>query len=443
MSITRDARFIKIDSFLIHSNDKKTKIDIANKIQNISYHEGLLQGPLILTVTYVDSGSIQTDKGLKTIIEGLPLVGEERVQIKIRDAKENLLKLEMYVKIIKLVKQDSLKSVVLLELVSKETIWNEHSRVNCRFDGKISDHVKRILSEPDFLNSKKNLFIESTANSLNLFGNNKKPLYTLPYLAKKAVPEGFPVGNTAGFFFFETSKGFHFQSIEGLLSNTQSGNKKKYRSFIFTNTPDGSGSNIPEGYDKILELTPNAVTGDIQSKLEIGTYKTRTILFDPFNCEYKVINPNADNLKKNTAGKRLPTFNSEFDRPKKNKEYTRTQYYIIDRGVLPSGNTQQQLEKSRDKNFDPEMIVSQASMRYNQFFSNSITITIVADFGLNAGDLVFVDMSIPGQTLSTEHGGFYVISQLTHYIDSLQGAFSKLILTRDSIGKKGSAVPAQ
>lgn len=445
MSITRDIRFIKLESFLITSNDKNKKIDISSKIQDINYHEGLLQGTLILTVTYSDSGSIQTDDGIKTVIEGLPLVGQENVTILLRDAYQNKLKLELYVNKIVPAKQDTLKSVVQLELISKEAIWNESSRVNCRFDGKISDHVRKILTNQEFLNTKKTLNIETTANSLNFFGNNKKPLYILPWLAKKAVPDGFGMGNTAGFFFFETSKGFNFKSIESLLSDTESGTKKRYKSFIYNNTPDGAGENVPAGYDKILELTLNTVTGDIQSKLEIGTYKTRTILFDPFNCEYKVINPKAEEIgnRLNTAGRRLPSFNPEFERARKNKEYTRTQYYLIDRGSLPSGSTQQQLERSRDKNFDPENIVSQASMRYNQFFSSTITITLVADFSLNAGDLIFIDFGVPGQNLSTEHSGFYVISQLCHYINTLNGGFTKLVLVRDSLGKRGSAVPSQ
>ena len=47
-------------------------------------------------------------------------------------------------------------------------------------------------------------------------------------MARKAVPNiKNAKGNTAGFFFFETSEGFKFKSVEGLLSEYEPGGGKK------------------------------------------------------------------------------------------------------------------------------------------------------------------------------------------------------------------------
>ena len=433
--ITRQVREVDISTLTITSNDKKNIKDIVDAVTDVYYYESILQQSLRASVLYVDAGkSIKTEKGAKTILEGLPIVGQENVSLIIKDANDVKLNLKLYVNNTSPAKQDTTKSLVGLDLVSKEHIFNEKIRLNSRFDGKISDHVKKILTE--FLGTEKKLDIEDTSNNYNFIGNNKKPFYTGLWLSKKSIPGAAgATGNTAGYFFYETSDGFKFKSIETLLSG------KPVKSLIYNQTPDGAGKNVPAGYDKILEHRVIDVSGDIQSKLEIGAYTTRTILFDPFNCYYEVVNTKAEDTEKNlqTAGKNLPKLNPEFNRVESGKDYTRSQYMLIDRGVLPSGTTQQQLDKSKDVNFDARNILSQSTMRYNQMFSTQIEITIVADFSLHAGDTVFIDAGVPGGELGDLHSGSYVIADLCHYINKLRGGYTKLMLVRDSVGKKGSA----
>ena len=442
--VLRQTRDFDIPECIIVSNDKTNKKDIANIITDLYYYESILEPSIKVTATYVDTGySVAADQGTKTLLDGLPIVGEENVNIKLKDANDVKLNLPLYVNRVSPIKQDTVKSVVVLDLVSKEFIFNEKVRVNSRFDGKISEHIKTILTK--FLRTTKKLNIEDTSNNYNFMGNNKKPFYKLLWCSKKAIPLISKPGSSAGFFFWETSNGYNFKSIDSLLSDMDSGNKKSYKSYIFTNTPDGAGTSIPQGYSgKILDITPVEVTGNIQSKNEIGTYKTRTILFDPFTCEYRVINPKASELEKDLtlAGKKLPTFNPEFDVPGLNKDFTRTQYFLLDKGVLPSGNTTEQLKKSKQENFDPRNIISQATMRYNQIFNTQVTITIVADLSLHAGDLIYIDYpelsNKNEKELNQQFGGFYVISDICHYYNISTGGFTKLLLIRDSLGRKGS-----
>jgi hypothetical protein len=438
--ITRDVRSIDVSTINIISNDQKTNQDIKNVWTDIYYYESVLQETIRTSVMYVDAGtSVEKDGKQKTILEGLPIVGQEKVLLKIKDANNIELKLTLYVNKITPVKQDTTKSFVGLDLVSKEGILNHQIRINSRFDGKISDHITRIIkTESKYLNTEKNIDIEETNNNYNFIGNNKKPFYAAIWLSKKAVPKGIQPGNTAGYFLYETSDGFKFKSIDGLLSDTdpKTGSKKQIKRLIYNQTPDGSGKNIPDQYNaKILEHNVDDISGNVQTKLEIGTYSTKTILFDPFNCYYEVVLPKSEVTEKNLqlAGKELPKFNPEFK-----TNFTRTQYMMIDTGTLPTGDTKQQIEKSKEQNFDPKNILNQSTMRYNQLFSTRTTITIVADFSLHAGDLVFIDAGVPGQELGTLHSGLYLIADLCHYINKSQGGYTKLTLVRDSIGKKGS-----
>jgi hypothetical protein len=219
--------------------------------------------------------------------------------------------------------------------------------------------------------------------------------------------------------------------------DSKTGNKKEIKKLIYNQTPDGAGGNIPYGYHgKILEHNIDDVSGNMQTKLEIGAYSTRTILFDPFNCYYEVVLPKTEVTEKNLqlAGKELPKFNPEFK-----TNFTRTQYMLIDRGTLPTGDSSQQISKSKEPNFDPKNILNQSTMRYNQLFSTKTTITIVADFSLHAGDLIRIDAGTPGQELGTLHDGNYLIADLCHYISIKEGGWTKLTLVKDSIGKKPSS----
>ncbi len=118
---------------------------------------------------------------------------------------------------------------------------------------------------------------------------------------------------------------------------------------------------------------------------------------------------------------------------------------LIDTGTLPTGDTKQQIKKSKEKNFDPKNILNQSTMRYNQFFSTSIEITITGDFSLHAGDYIFIDSpptnSKDKNSMDKQLGGYYVISKLCHYISPRSGGYTKLVLCRDSIGRKGSPNP--
>ena len=63
---------------------------------------------------------------------------------------------------------------------------------------------------------------------------------------------------------------------------------------IYNETPDTSGANIPDGYDqKILDFQKSNNV-NVQDKLKMGAFSTRTVLFDPFTCFYEVKTPNAE-----------------------------------------------------------------------------------------------------------------------------------------------------
>ena len=415
----------------IFSNKDTTKsVDLTSGIVEFKYYESILSDTMRVEFSFVDTGN-SIDK--KSITESLPLVGTEKVDIVLTDNKEVVIgdnpKLTMYVNKVTPVFDDSSRQVINISLVSKEFILNKKINLTDRFDGRISDTVTKILTDQNYLATKKTVDdIEETQNNFNFIGNNKKPLYTLNWLSKKAVSyENQSLDNNSGYFLYETSLGFHFKSIDGLLK------QEHKKSFIYNNT-----SIIPKGYDgKALTYDRDNLI-NARSKFEIGTYDTRIVMFDPFTTYYEVKNITADQENLELGGKEFPKLNEEFDTE---KPFTRTTYYVLDTGTIPSGGTEDQLKKSKEENFIYGDIANQATMRYNQFFSFKSSITISGDFSLHAGDAIFLDVprleAEQTKKIDTTDGGLYIITDLCHFI-SPQGTFTKLNLIRDSFGRSGN-----
>ena len=425
-----------IDKIDIVSNKNQSKnVSVAGGTIRLMYYESILQDSIKATITFADTGNSIDNK---TVIEGLPMVGQEKVFLKFRDNNEQTLNLVLYINKVTPLADDTTKSMVQIDLASKEFIMNEKVRLNTRFDGKISDHIKKILTDQNYLGTEKNVDIEETSNNYNFIGNNKKPYYAMNWLSKRAVPN-LPdaKGNTAGYFFFETSEGFKFKSIDSMLS------QEKKKSIIYNQTPDSRGTNIPAGYDvKALDYSKDNRV-DVQEKLKMGAFSTRTVLFDPFNCYYEVITPNAKEKEKSLklGGKELPVLNPEFNKEGANKEFTRTQYMLLDKGTLPTGDSKEQINKSTEQNFDPKNILNQSTMRYNQLFTSEVKITIPGDFSLHAGDAIFMDAppenAKKNDEVNKQDSGLYIIADLCHYI-SPKETYTKLILVRDSVGRTGN-----
>ena len=443
-----------VDNLTIISNEDPSKsVNLAAKgLVALYYHESILSDTIKVSVQFVDTGITGENLDNKNVLEGLPLVGTEKVEIKITDNSGNKIgdkpKLNMYINNVNPVGQDTRKGLVALEMVSKEFLLNEKVRLRKRYDGKISDHIEMILKKDklgDGIQTEKNIDIEPTINNLNFIGNNLKTFYTLNWLAKKSISaQNQNLGSSGGYFFYETSEGYHFKSIDGLLSQEP----KRY--VFYNDVPDEKGKNRMKNdkgqdYDyKALEYSKDNLI-NAQSKLRVGTNTTRVVLFDPFRCIYEVKTLESKQIEENdkykTGGKKLPTFNKELNVPGKDKEFSRTTFHILDTGSLPTGNTEQQIEKSGEENFEYGAIVNQSIMRYNQFLSFSASITIPADFDLHAGDAIYLDVPLLEggvdriKNKSNMDGGLYIITDLTHFISGGE-TLTKLALVRDSFGKK-------
>jgi len=452
-----------ISKLTVKSNKNKDTVSIANGTVQLQYWESILQDSIRASVVFTDTGNSlpkkrtlfgSSGKGKVGVVEGLPIVGEEQVIIKIEDNQGNVLEFSdndensFFVNKITSIptEGETTNKAYELKLASKEFLDNEEgwSRVRTCYSGQVSEHVKSILEKN--LKTKKDLDIEDTKKTLDFTGHNKKPFFTLNTLAQKAVSSKIEgEGTTAGYFFWETANGFHFKSIDTLLTG------KQKLSILYNENAD---SKPPTGYDvKALSLEmDNRI--DVKKKKMMGAYSTRSILFDWYNGNWECVSKDAlseegkqkvDNEELKCAAEGLPTLNNVFKDTKADTDFTRTTWNAISTGQLNYGPIADQLDKSKKINFDYSKVFNQSISRYNQLFASQITIVIPGNFSLHAGDTVFMDIPESGTTqnkacsdeVNKQDGGVYLITDLCHYVTAKE-TYTKLVLTRDSFGRKGS-----
>ena len=110
---------------------------------------------------------------------------------------------------------------------------------------------------------------------------------------------------------------------------------------------------------------------------------------------------------------------------------------MLDKGTAPTGDSDQQIKKSGEENFEYGQIANQSMMRYNQLYSLRINITIAGNLSLHAGDAIYLDF--PGLekkntfNLDRRDGGLYIITDICHSLDA-EGTFTECNLVRDSYG---------
>lgn len=425
------AKEYDISKFTITSNEGKT-LDVSLGCVQLQYYESILDNTVRVSTILVDAGKRNEGESASVLeMSDLKLTGGEEVSLEMEDGYGRKLKFSENTQFRIKAIRDAIQENVLtymIDLWSKECLDNElvETRVTKRYDGKISDSVdsilKNVLKTPKFIDT------DETENLFSFLGRSEKPFYKCAWLAKRSIPTG-STGKSAGYLFFETADGFKFKSIDKLFG------QKYKRKLIYTRTPD-----LPADYDaKILNYSYDSSI-DVEKALVTGSlFKTElraTNFYDNKPRTNETSHTNQEDEEK-MGGKEHPTIAKDLGLQNKS---TRVIVRYDKKGVLPPGNNlQEQLQKSKNNDYDIDAIIRQASMRYNQLFTQKMSMTIVGDFGLRAGDIVYCDF--PEMTtnnlksVSQRKGGLYMIVDLSHLVTTNK-TFTRLNLVRESIGRK-------
>ena len=436
---------------IFQAKDGGKSIDASGGVVDIKYYEDILSNSVSLSAVIVETGESDDKKlGNVGILDGLPIRGGEPSHIVIADHDKNVLTFKddnkLYVNRVRNVIAGTQKDAYSIDFTSREMLANEQCRVCKRYDGKISENIKKILTEATSadvgIKTKKEVTVDETAINYNFIGNDRKPFYVCTWLASKSIPsQAGKVGGSAGYVFYETYDGYNFRSLDALAEQESKGN------YLFSNTDD-----IPPEYTgKIISYDINKDI-DLQNNLTIGAYANRTLFFDFYAYNYKVRNYSVDesggsenNKGAGSKGKIVTLGSDEIDSvaDEFRLPVSRLMNKVLDVGTLPAGkDIDAQLKTWKESPFDPTYdstkTMVQSVMRYNQMFSIKINIMIAGDFRLRAGDLIrceFPKLSTEPNTRPNKvSGGLYMIASLCHNITPRE-TYTSLTLVRDTFGR--------
>ena len=426
------------EKFTITSVNGAKTADIKSGVISFNYYEDVYSPMITARLVVVNTGnSIEGEDGkMQSLYNGLPLRGGEKVEIKVAGNSADNDGLEFndfYVGSITDVNVDAEREMFVLNLISREAITNETVRVGKKFPSsqKISDSVEDIIK--NYLSSDKLYDMDETQNPYGFIGNMRKPFTVLTMLASKSVPGNVSGRDaTAGYFFFETQKGYRFKSIDALIRTNPFPEKYVYAPGI-VDTDDTT-----KDY-KIISFSTSQ-NQNLIANLERGAYCSNRTYFNPLTFTYT---PNTQKeFKLEDYSGKIENLGQDIDitLPSLSANDSKTLASVPSRyitGILDIGITDKNV--SLDENADPAKIHSQAMMRYNTLFTQTLTMTVPLNTNLIAGDIINCEFPRIDQQKRKEpdefQSGLYLVKKLTHFFDS-KGSYTKLQLARDTTGRK-------
>ena len=429
----------QIKELTFFSNYNKKDLNVANSAIEICYYESILDPTVRSSIAFVDTGYREDKEDGSAVSEkdDVNLTSGEKVHMKIVDGYGTELVFiddkQLRINGDPSASSEAVNKVVYnVDTYSKEAVDAKDAGnwVYGKYDGKTTDSVESILK--NCLKTPKNITIDPGLNTFSFVGHAEKPFYLCSLLGKKTVPE-LPdaFGKLAGYLFYETYDGFNFRSIDMLFM------QKPKRTLIYNQTT----GHIPQGYDgKILKYSFKAST-NLDKTITSGALSTmRKQEFNRMKNTYgeESMESTISYMGFNNGGLERPKIAEDL---KIQEKVTRAiSAKMSDDGVCPAGRTlAQQIPKSQQPNFNAKEILRQSIMRYNQLYSNKMSITIAGDFRLRAGDLVYCDFpEVSGKmskVVSQKAGGIYMIADVCHRITK-DNCYTGLNLVRDSIYRK-------
>ena len=414
----------KITKFDIISNDGST-VSLLGKgsLVQVEYRECILDNTVRIHALYMDGGQSGGDVGS---VEYLKLQGDEKVSFSVTHDGKTLsfdknLRIQSWSS-----QENELQVAIELFIVSKDFFDNitEDTKVYSFYGGKISDSVEKILKES--LKTDFKIEVDETINTKAFHGKVKEPFELCTNLCKYSIPtENGKKGETAGYLFFHTSKGYKFKSVDSLFA------AKPVGKFIKNNTPY-----LPPGYDGKIHEDNLSKAVDLEKQLRSGAYGSRLKKWNPLTMKYDTKttktyegNPSGVTL----AGKSYPVF------PDYSGKITKINVANVDiaQRFSPGDSVKSQFKSIQKENIVVDDVINQ-SARLSQMILKEISVTTDGDLGVSAGDVIFCDFrenSIKKNTeVSKKNGGKYVVSGLCHlFIPS--NTYTKMSLVRDSDGR--------
>ena len=303
---------------------------------------------------------------------------------------------------------------------SPEMINNQLTTVSRAYAGPIEKAIDDLLKNK--LNSKKPFFFENTATNAKYVIPSLKPLKAINYLATQSISGKY---NNAGYLFYETSKGFHFRSLESLLAiggSQARPTRWNYQTQVQLKTPEIGGYKVKDIESRMKSVIKYEFDkqADTLSNLIDGMYANRLVVHDAFNKTIKT--HDFDYLKNFEKEFHTETIGDENDGEK--HLLPNAQYNDTGKGLNEYPNAKKMVvtETSKVHN-DYEFVPTRSTLpkitSQKKVLQNAnLTMLVHGNTHLNAGDII--NFTVPllrpgeGNPINAHMSGRYLIMAIKH-----------------------------
>jgi hypothetical protein len=427
--------------------------EIKQMIGTFAYVESVTSPFAAATLTIADSAGLLND---------LPIQGGETVKVVVQTSiKEDPEEYVMQVWKIGNRYAKNNTQAYTLGLISVEALNNECVRLLKRIEGSGDSIVSSILK--DDLNSTKEFFSESTEFGIKMLPNNRRPFDVISSIAVKSVAKGGTttpgssqkskgsnekqkVSGTAGFFFWETKRGYNFFSVDSLLKPDEESTWGPYIE---------KPANMSDGADDRFTISQSTFQSevDVMTAMRKGKYSTLMVFFNHSTGQYHEYHYSLENAykdMKHLGAQNTPSLIKFGDRSISDYP-TRIISTILDHeswyndaGIASYEEEDQADSPSEFCDFHKHY-AAQSIMRYELLKQQIATIVIPGNSEICAGDKINIKLvnKTPGERVKEEpydqeSSGIYLIQEVTHTYDSTKSTNGRFVTTlrlmRDSYG---------
>ena len=420
----------------LYNIDQTEDYDIKALVQEINLYESVFSSALQATLLIEDIG--------QNLISTLPIIGQERVEIKISSGSKTY-RLNFYLYRIDGRTMSEKSQTYVMNCVSLEGLRNENYRVCERVDGIRAEDLIEEKLKADGFTSKKFEFDE-TKEPFDIYVPNWRMFDLFQWLCKRSVP--LHKKDSVGFLFYETFDGFNFRSIDALFDEPQYPDESSVYKYFQGNLK----SNDKQSKYRIMTYASPKMF-DLYDDLRRGAFSHDSIYLDINRRVYRTFRTTADDFWKDSShlGKMKPYVSDGGDTPTQLlKRSSRTIYRPSALGKFNATITNiiDKVDNATNQSFAKDWVdpvnknFEKAFYRYYFLEYSQLDIAIPGDLDVRSGNVIKV--SIPDTKRSsdgkvkedTRFSGKYCVTAVRHTILNKSELRTNITLARDSYGGK-------
>jgi len=431
--------------------------EIKQMVNTFSYVESVTSPFVAATMTVADSAGLLAD---------LPIQGGETVKITVQTSSKD--EPEEYVMQVWKVGNRFAKNqtqAYTLGLISVEALNNECVRLIKKLEGKPEEIIAKILIEnlktdKDFIVNL-NGMTSPTQFAVKMLPTNRRPFDVISSLCVKSVKTGSggsagskskgdssreKVSGSAGYFFWESKRGYNFFAVDDLLTENEENTWGPY-----VEKP----ANQSDGADDRLTISQATFSSevDVMTSMRKGKYSSLIVFFNHSTGQYSEYDYSLQDAyedMKHLGAQNTPSL-IDFGGKTIADYPTRIVSTLLDHeswyndpGIASYEESDGAEEPSEYCDFHKHF-AAQALMRYELLKTQMATIVVPGNSEICAGDKINIKLinkapaeRTKDETFDPESSGIYLIEEVTHTYDSTKstnGRFTTTLrLMRDSYG---------